>query len=404
MFKKIFLCALFILCGNSFSQTTTVNQALICGHEHNPLVYEQLNFGLYWFTDFQGRSYCKPATMANTFFNPSKPHTLIFVHGWSPYSVVKQKRFNFDAHDIQGPDTSDLVAEWLKGSYGDKKPWNIGVFYWNQFADESSPDNNVLQLLTVVKNTEEKIWSTEGPDKMRWRDAHNQLHAIPENLKNQNLTEIFFNQYINALKNYQGDIRLVGASLGTQLVIRVSAMIGQAVAAGKLPLNLLPKQLVLIDPVITNNHDSAHMKSLLADIKQLESQGVIISGYRTSILGDSLPQTDDNTQLLKYTAFTQLDPCVYPTTALMLRHTMGIWWYFLSYSLKGIRVTNNQQFISAPYANSSELSLRKLMNINSFAFKSDYYHNALLNHQCRSNALNEEWYRWQVKTINKTEM
>jgi len=396
MFKKLFFASLCLLSINFQANAVTDSSIMLCGHEKNPFIYASLNYGIYWFADIDHLPYCTKNKNDPQFFNANKPHTLIFVHGWLPYSVHQHKRFSFNAEDISGPKVTDMIAPWLKGTSGDKKPWNMGVFYWNQFSDEYPNKTDTHSWMQAVNNAESKIWSAHDVVNMRWRDA--QDHLILFNAgRNQTVPDLFYENYTAALKNYSGDIRLVGASLGTQIVIATAKHIDDAVQSGILAKNLLPKQIVLLDPVITNIHNSAHMKALLADLLQLEKDGVVISGYRTSILGDTLLHTDDNTDLLKYTAFSQIDPCTYSIFSFMSRHTAGIWWYFLSYNLTHVPIVGEPRQ-SAPFANLPDNQLKALMSPTAPAFKSDT-HNA-----CQSDALDREWPTWQMKRVNKKEM
>ena len=396
MLKKLLLTSLFLLSLSFQARAVSVSSVMLCGHEKNPLIYTTLNYGLYWFADIDHLPYCTKNKDNVQFFNSNKPHTLIFVHGWLPYSVHQHKRFSFNAEDISGPKVTDLIAPWLKGDSGDKKPWNVGVFYWNQFSDESPNKTDTHSLMQAVHNAESKIWSAHDAVNMRWRNAQDQFNLFNAD-HNQTIPDLFYENYANSLKNYSGDVRLVGASLGTQIVIETAKRIDDAVQARVLPKNLLPRQIVLLDPVITDSHNSAHMKTLLADLMQLEKDGVVVSGYRTSILGDTLLHTDDNTDLLKYTAFSQINPCNYSIFALMSRHTAGIWWYFLSYQLTHVPIVGDPTQ-SAPFANLPEDQLKALMSPDAPGFKSDS-HNA-----CQSDALDREWRTWQMKRVNKKEM
>lgn len=217
-------------------------------------VWQTLNVGLYWVG--KNNQYCpangslnKIPACANA-YNPTKP-TVIFFHGWEPMSTRMESRPDFYTSYYTGKgwqtNSKDLGKIWRN------RGWNIGVFYWNQISDTTYPSQAAA-----------KIWSTKTSQAMWWKkynpNAINPYYRVedenacanPNAAMCQPVGELAYQAYVNAMKNYHGNqILLVGHSLGGQLVINVTHRIAENVANGKLSPQLLPRQMVLLDPFFT---------------------------------------------------------------------------------------------------------------------------------------------------------
>ncbi len=394
--------------------------AVVCGAEQAGIqqdaIYGHLTFGFHWFSDqlISGKavSICNQNQSNEKFFDPNKNHMLIFIHGWSPYSTTKGKRFNFNANAINGPDVTDLAAPWLSTT-------NVAVWYWNQFADELPASVSPADVLKATAAAEAKVWRSDGPQGMRWRNINGDyqqaaLGKAPSQIDGS-LSQTFADQYISDLTDYaknnsKADIRLVGESLGTQMVIHGASLIAHQVQAGQLPENLIPQQIVLLDPMVTN---ADNMNTLVSDIQYLKSIGVVISGYRTSDVGVE-PGVPNTTQLLKYTAFSDMTPCSYTYSGpipspgytpqymdylqhIENQHTFGVWWYMLSYTLPGVPVAG--QADSAPFANMPLADLKARMDDTDTKFVSDNAYNKANNLCGTSTAqMGNEWSQWRMAT------
>lgn len=218
-------------------------------------IWQTLDVGLYWVTN--NNQYCpadqnQSARMpgCENAFNPNKP-TVIFFHGWEPLSTRTQTRFDFytSYYTGQGWQTRDIDL----GKIWRDKGWNVGIFYWNQISDTTYPSQAAA-----------KIWSTKTSQAMYWKkynpNTSNSYYRVEDVDACQNrhsadckpVGELAYEAYVNAMKDYQGNnIRLIGHSLGGQLVIDVTHKIAENVAAGKLSPHLLPRQMVLLDPFFT---------------------------------------------------------------------------------------------------------------------------------------------------------
>ncbi len=196
---------------------------------------EFLDYGLYW---FDGNNNAVKAvehdgtvnTVPTSYYDPSKP-TIIHFHGWQLGSSERGE--GYDREDFRFVwGNEDVITSTAWKNQG----WNVGFFYWNQFADENE-----------VKDAEAKIWSANGPRGMRYRlkDGSYSTQQSP----NKSVGQIAYEQVTAALANNTSYyVRLSGHSLGNQLATLVAMKISDGVYAGEVGTNVLVDRLELLDP------------------------------------------------------------------------------------------------------------------------------------------------------------
>lgn len=304
--------------------------------------FQNLDHGLYWFG--YGDSWQKAVPgQSNAYYVASKP-TLIYIHGWQNGSSQAKNRETFNRKDAGGPDL-DLAHAWLAAGY------NVGVLYWNQFADEGE-----------VKDAEAKIWTASGPRAMRWRNSSGVYSTGPS----QSAGDLLFNSYKANLAGYSGsNIRIAGHSLGNQMAIVLTKKISDAVSAGTLNSKLLPKRVALLDPFYSN-----YAKSYLGNqwvgevcrtyVSELKTKGVIFETYRTSAASSSGFIGDSNTGLMNMTAFSELKPWYFNATQLTEKHNAAVWHYLWSFSSNPPLITGTSN--QAASAKTSDSRITTLMN------------------------------------------
>lgn len=282
-------------------------------------VFDRLDYGIYWFGP--GEKYQKAsAKQSSPYFDPKKP-TLLYVHGWQRGSTKKLGREAFNYGDSGAPDAY-LAQFWLEMG------WNVGVMYWNQFADEEQ-----------VADAEAKIWSTNGPQHMRWMNASGSYSEGP----NKTAGQLFYESYKEAMAGYQGDtVRIAGHSLGNQMAIAVTKLISDGIAAGEVPERLLPRRVALLDPVYIGGErdflNGAWTGELARGyVSQLRAKGVRFEAYRSSILG-SVPASDRNEELMRMVALTDYKPVYFSPLALVERHCAAVWTYLWSIAFSPPRI------------------------------------------------------------------
>lgn len=279
--------------------------------------FKKLSYGLYWFRD---RDTCHKhkANQPNPFYDPNQP-IVIYVHGWASNSVEKGTHPGFRDNANGGPDT-DITVAWKQ------KGWNVGIMYWDQFADEDE-----------VKHAEAKVWSHKGPKRMRWRTPSGTYNDSDVPL-GKSASDLLFTELTQALaKHKRPIIRLVGHSLGSQMVLAIGEKIVKGIREGSVPRHLLPTRIALLDPAFLkgdrdylNNQTTGTRGRTAASI--LQSEGVLLEAYRSSSVTSNPFIGDANKKLLEMTAFTELKPHYFQLWELVQKHMMAKWYYFWSMS------------------------------------------------------------------------
>lgn len=278
-------------------------------------VYAELDYGLYWAganNEFEKAGV--DTQEGSTYYDPTKP-TLIYIHGWQSETVEDLYRETFYSTESGRPEV-DFAEMWE--SYG----YNIGVMYWNQFADESE-----------VKDAEAKIWSTEGDKEMRWLDSDGDYHYGDVD---QPIAELFLENYIEAMSGYEGDdIRIAGHSLGSQVAIRLTRLLQESAEADEIEDNLVPERLTLLDAFFSNWSKAyldwqwtGEAARELAD--EMIDYGTAIDSYRTSLVTSSIFVGDENTELHNKTAFCEQTTGYFDVTEQTEKHVAAIWLYLWS--------------------------------------------------------------------------
>jgi hypothetical protein len=178
------------------------------------------------------------------YFDPSKP-TLFFIHGWQPGTVEKKVRFDLCYQYKKTSKTYSDVYNILQ--YWKNHGWNVGIFYWNQFADEY-----------YIPTIESKLYKQANNEEPRWRyinaagkvnycssSSSKTCMALPRDQNGQasSVNELAYIAYLNAFpQGYHQKVKVVGFSLGTQIAIQLTDLLLHNQDA------VQPSQLVLLDP------------------------------------------------------------------------------------------------------------------------------------------------------------
>lgn len=315
-----------------------------------------LDYGLHWF-GFGNTSIKAEAGVTNQNFDSSKP-TVIYVHGWQNGSTASGKRetFNYLANDATYGIDVDTADAWIANG------WNIGIFYWNQFADESE-----------VKDAEAKIWSANGPRGMRYNTTSG--YSTSANI-NVSASQLFFDSIVAAMPNYTGNnFRIAGHSLGNQMAVAVTEKLANAVSNGVISANLLPSRVALLDPFYSKGSKS-YLNGLWTGEKarqivpDLKNMGVLFEYYQTSGITD-LWVGDKNEGLKDMCAYNSVAPWYIPSWGIAEKHIAAPNLYFLSYSADapeevtinwwGRRRATGKDALSA---STSDKRLNEMMNSN----------------------------------------
>jgi hypothetical protein len=128
-----------------------------------------------------------------------------------------------------------LAESWFQDG------WNVGFFYWDQFADEE-----------CARDAEQKIWFDRSGAGLRWKSfdvgtGASEYHEYTEDVTS--ITDMCVNAIGEGLGDYAGPgVRFVGHSVGAQLAVR---------CAGRLHMDghpAAPARLTLLEPYFTKHH------------------------------------------------------------------------------------------------------------------------------------------------------
>ncbi len=314
-------------------------------------VFSELNYGLYWFGYGDNWEKAIPG-QSNAYYNPDNK-TLIYIHGWQPGTVTTKARESFNSSAGGGPDL-DLAAAWLSAGY------NVGVLYWNQFADESE-----------VKDAEAKIWASHGPQGMRWLKLNGTYESFATE---NNVTELLYNNLVDNLNDFNADeLRIAGHSLGNQLAISISDRLRSAVIAGNISPDLLPDRIALLDPFYSNgakdflSNDWTGERARWAS-ERLISAGVAIEAYRSSSVTSTIFVGDANDSLMNQTAFIQLKPWYFNAWEQDKKHVAAVWHYLWSFMFNEPTIKDSDDLAAS--ASTSTNRIKQLM-ASSYALEHD---------------------------------
>jgi hypothetical protein len=266
-----------------------------------------LDYGLYWFGPEDQAARYDPS-VKNPYYDASKP-TVIYVHGWEPGTTTKGFRETFRFEKGGAGATKD----WTSAN------WNIGIFYWNQFSDE-----------TNVWDAEAKIWTSESDVKMRWRDCKGRYQN--EGAPTESAAELLVASLM-ALPR-EAPLRLVGHSLGNQMVTRASWLLLEKINRRELSAEKLPARIALLDPYWSKGEKKylggeTNGARVFQYAKALAAQGVGLELYRSSDLV-SMGFGAVNEPLRQLAAYVELSPGYVWKVDQGARHVAARDWYFLS--------------------------------------------------------------------------
>lgn len=304
-------------------------------------VFSNLDYGLYWFGYVDAQK-AVPGQL-NNYYDKNKK-TVIYIHGWQNNSVTRGARETLDRRASGGP-AEDLSQYWLDRGY------NVGILYWNQFADEGE-----------VQDAEAKIYTASGPRNMRWKRLDGSYQSGP----NTSVGQLLFEAIRDNMADFNhSHLRIAGHSLGNQVALDVSKRLHDAVNAGQLSANLRPDRVALLDPFYSNGAKSYLGGQWPGEIAResanaLISAGVAIETYRSSPVTSTAFIGDSNTALLNKTAFSELKPWNFNFWQLTEKHLAAVTWYFWSRAFSTLDVQSTS--LDAPSASSTDSQIRTLMN------------------------------------------
>lgn len=302
----------------------------------NSDTFSSLDYGLYWYGANQQCEKAEPG-FHNAYYDKTQP-TVIYIHGWQLGSVEDESRTTFNPSESSGPDI-DTAFAWRE------KGWNIGVLYWNQFADEQE-----------LQDAEAKIWTPNGNRGMRWLDSSGNYN---DSGLSQSITDIFTHQILDNMPDFSGsEFRLAGHSLGSQLALGVAHKLHHSGVSQALQ----PQRVVLLDPFSSNNAKNylggEWVGERMDDIAdELKTKNVALESYRSSAVASTIFIGDSNDSLLNKTAYTELLPWYFNAIQIAEKHNAAVWHYFWSFNFSAPRIGwSNSRAMSASTSTKDTIS------------------------------------------------
>lgn len=201
-----------------------------------------LDSSLYWMGPNDAVEKAGDGTPSN-YYDPTK-QTVIFFHGWTGNGneggggdTMACKRVTRICPEevCPGQGHLDLFDRWQSDG------WNVGFFYWDQFADEF-----------CARDAEQKIWFDRDGDGLRWKsyDPRTGLfayNAMPTSAVS--VADICVQAIKTSMNGFTGShVRFVGHNIGAQLSTRCAALLHQENHAAA------PQRLTLLEPYFSKSH------------------------------------------------------------------------------------------------------------------------------------------------------
>jgi hypothetical protein len=283
--------------------------AKIANHAPLHFTMANLDYGLFWFgEDSTGeRNFSDFPTPLR---KPNAP-TVVFFHGQQKGAVEGNVwRGNPFLKTIGNEDVENLLPVWKERGY------NVGIFFWEQFSDETDP-----------RAIENKLWSERLVQEkgIPFLTPPNLLSHLPSG---KILADLLCDEYDRSLENLRPQhLRLVAHSTGAQLALHCAERHREVTPT-------FPDRIVFLDPFWSKGNKDYPRTIWTGDLSVqklewiLRSQLVAAEQYKTSPLGGVVGDT--NLPLRELTAFARIWADFIPRFSFGLHHNYSIPWYFES--------------------------------------------------------------------------
>ncbi|GBG34322.1 Hypothetical Protein FCC1311_105452 [Hondaea fermentalgiana] len=271
------------------------------------------------------------------YFDASKP-TIIYVHGWQP--GVTERGFRETINWVNPPGTTSSLPDTQVVDLWVARGYNVGVFYWNQLADEPT-----------VSEAERKIYNATDGTRLRWRRRNADGSTMfvdhaglfdTDHCVADMLVKSYLAHFPPRSTAHYGAVHFLGHSLGAQLTLEFlrRLLLGQTSYYGTAKASPIcyPERLTLVDPFFTSDCKSyGPLDGLRPSQRATENLHLVrealpkllVETYETSLigagaLGDSCPR------LKRHSVYHVVDIEQIPWTDVSLRHCAAPFVYFCS--------------------------------------------------------------------------
>jgi len=135
------------------------------------------------------------------------------------------------------------------------------------------------------------------------------------------------------------ELRIAGHSLGNQVVVGALGRLAIDVREGQLPAEMLPTQLLLLDPYwspaeqdyLEEQGTGDRVRQIIKD--RLRPRNILVSWYRSSLMTEGILVSDSNPQLRSLvSAYVLMDPAYCGFADQVCRHEAAWQSYFYSFA------------------------------------------------------------------------
>jgi len=197
-----------------------------------------LDMGVYWFG--RGDATAKAVNGDKSKFYEPARKTVIYFHGWTGsgdgWTRICKRATSRCSPEVCRDEVHPLLMErWLDDG------WNVGFFYWDQFADED-----------CTRDAEQKIWFDRDGDGFHWK-SHNVSSGLTTvqvyKTKSFSLADLCADHLESVMGSFSGSqVRFIGHSIGAQLAVRCAGVLHMR------GLRAAPQRLTLLDPYFSKHH------------------------------------------------------------------------------------------------------------------------------------------------------
>lgn len=271
-----------------------------------------MNFGLFYYQGNTVRSVLEDDLV----IDPTKPMVITThgMHSGAGYSL----RYGFSERE-----------------YWQAKGYNCFVFRWSQFSDDSDPFS-----------IERKEWSGRSSKAMKfYYEGENGERILEDvNIPNYSLAEIFAAYYNDFMTRYDiksPEIRLMGHSMGGQLVMAISSYIKTVLDCGTLNPRYMFNRVTMLDPFLSSEPNDVQIDWLdrttgtegsaglvIEVLKEYASIGIPVEYIRTGF-AHILVKADHRRQLAENSIFIDVDSSYIPGNTFEViapKHQVAIDW------------------------------------------------------------------------------
>eukprot|EP00927_Polykrikos_kofoidii_P054129 TRINITY_DN48605_c0_g1_i1.p1 TRINITY_DN48605_c0_g1~~TRINITY_DN48605_c0_g1_i1.p1 ORF type:complete len:558 (+),score=80.43 TRINITY_DN48605_c0_g1_i1:63-1676(+) len=198
---------------------------------------KELDWGIYWYSE---DGFEKATGYASKHYVPSRK-TLIYFHGWTGNGVGSTARCARDT-DKCPPEVCSEGSPKLFDKYY-KSGWNVGIFYWDQFADEVCPRQAEKKLYYSGTKGQGLSYRVYDPATGVKSDKRLQVEQTGGKYLHS-VSELCVAEFDRTMEHnfVAKEIHFIGHDLGAQLAVRCGAKLRAR------QFYIVPRRVTMLEP------------------------------------------------------------------------------------------------------------------------------------------------------------